>query len=45
MNQILSYLKRPSTYVIAVIGAIVVLAYPKLRGAVAPISAKLPGAQ
>lgn len=45
MNSLFSYLKKPSTYVIAIIGAIVVLAFPRLRNALAPIAAKLPGAQ
>ena len=45
MQTILSYLKKPSTYVILLIGGILVLAYSRFVGPVKTIAAKLPGAQ
>lgn len=45
MNTVLAYLKRPSTYIIALVGALIVLAVPALRNRLAPIAAKIPGAK
>jgi hypothetical protein len=45
MQTLLSYLKKPSTYIILVVGIIIALAYSRFLGPVKTVAAKLPGAQ
>lgn len=45
-SNILSYLKKPSTYVILVVGILIAFAYSRfVPGVVKSAAAKLPGAQ
>lgn len=44
LAKITTILKRPSTYVLLVIGALLALAVPAVRNLLAPVAAKIPGA-
>lgn len=45
MDKILSYLKSPSTYIIALIGGIVVLAIPAVAKMLTPVARAIPGSK
>lgn len=46
IQNLMSYLKKPSTYVILVIGIVIAFAYSRfVPGVVKSAAAKLPGAQ
>lgn len=45
MDKFLSYLKSPATYVIAIIGGIIVLAVPAIAKALTPVARAIPGSK
>jgi|JI10StandDraft_1071094.scaffolds.fasta_scaffold1163916_2 hypothetical protein len=46
LSNVISYLKKPSTYIILVVGILIAFAYSRfVPSAVKSVAAKLPGAQ
>lgn len=45
ISKITAYAKKPSTYVLLALGALLFATVPFVRGLIAPVAAKIPGAK